>query len=78
MGPTDGGRVRSLVICCPLDEARESDRFSYVAGVQVASLDDIPRGMTGVQVPAARYAVFSHVHGIGPAKLEALRGLVTV
>ncbi len=58
---------------CPADEARESDRFTYVAAVRVADLDDIPRGMTGVQVPAARYAVFCHAHGIGPALVRTMR-----
>lgn len=70
------GRLNPAVtygICCPLEDARESDRFSYVAGVQVGSLEEIPRGMTGVQVPAARYAVFGHVHGIGPALVRTMR-----
>lgn len=70
------GRIGNDVnygICCPLEDARESDRFTYIAAVRVGSLDDIPRGMTGVQVPAARYAVFGHAHGIGPALVRTMR-----
>ena len=60
-------------ICCPLEEARESDRFSYIAAVQVTDLVDLPAGMTGVNVPAHRCAVFSHQHGIGPALARTFR-----
>ena len=34
--------------------------FSYVAGVEVSSLDDVPEGMVSRTIPASKYAVFTH------------------
>lgn len=34
--------------------------FSYIAGIEVTSLDDIPEGMAGRTIPASKYAVFTH------------------
>jgi AraC family transcriptional regulator len=41
-------------------EVREDGAFSYVAGFQVQQAKDIPEGMVVKQVPAAKYAVFTH------------------
>ncbi len=69
------GRVgtHTYGICCPLEDVRECDRFSYVAAVQVRSLAAIPDGMTGVSMPASRCAVFSHTLGLGPALQQTMR-----
>lgn len=34
--------------------------FSYIAGIEVISLDEIPEGLVGRTIPAAKYAVFTH------------------
>lgn len=60
-------------ICFPLERERDCDRFGYVAAVKVGSLAEVPEGMTGVTVPAARYAVFSHTSGLGPALGRTMR-----
>lgn len=45
----------------------DSNGFSYIAGQEVSSLDDIPQGMAGKVVLAAKYAVYTHI-----GSLEAL------
>lgn len=35
-------------------------KYYYMAGLEVDSLDEIPEGMTGKEIPAAHYAVFSY------------------
>lgn len=49
----------TLGVC---SELRADGAFSYVAGFEVDSAEDIPQGMVAKQLPAARYAVFTH-HG---------------
>jgi len=47
----------------------EFPKFYYLASVEVEELNDIPAGMTGKEVPAANYAVFTHhgpITGIAP------------
>jgi AraC family transcriptional regulator len=44
-------------VCCNGDGA---GNFEYIAGVEVASFDDIPAEFSRVRIPARRYAVFSH------------------
>lgn len=34
--------------------------YDYLAGVEVADLSGLPAGMTGLRLPARRYAVFEH------------------
>ena len=34
--------------------------FSYIAGQEVSDMDDIPEGMAGKVIPAAKYAVYTH------------------
>jgi AraC family transcriptional regulator len=38
----------------------ETGNFEYVAGVEVASFDGVPKELTRVRIPAQRYAVFRH------------------
>ncbi|HNY11493.1 MAG TPA: effector binding domain-containing protein [Candidatus Wallbacteria bacterium] len=38
------------------------DAFSYISGIEVKSLDAIPKGMAGRKVAPSKYAVFTH-HG---------------
>lgn len=45
--------------------AAESERFTYIAGVEVETLEAIPDGMTGVDMPACTYAVFAYNGGLG-------------
>ncbi len=64
-----GNRVGSATygICClPEEGPRDPENFTYLAAVAVADLDSIPAGMTGVEVPARDYAVFTYDGGIGP------------
>lgn len=37
--------------------------FTYMAGVEVTSLDDVPDGMEGWEIPEQKYAVFTHTLG---------------
>ena len=45
-------------VCIPKDP--DSDEFTYLAAVCVASADDLPAEFTVVEIPASRYAVFTH------------------
>jgi predicted transcriptional regulator YdeE/DNA-binding transcriptional MerR regulator len=38
----------------------DGERFSYMAGVRVDSVDDVPEGLEAKLVPAQTYAVFTH------------------
>lgn len=44
-------------VCCNGDGA---GNFEYIAGVEIASFDDLPAEFSRVRVPARRYVVFSH------------------
>ncbi len=44
-------------VCCNADGA---GNFEYIAGVEVASFDDVPSEFARARIPAQRYAVFSH------------------
>jgi predicted transcriptional regulator YdeE len=61
-------------ICCPLEAAGDDqEKFTYVAAVAAAHLDDIPHGMVGIEVPDRDYEVFAYDGGIGPALPETVR-----
>lgn len=47
-------------VCSPVEEMTDDSEFSYIAGVEVSSIKEIPQGMTGKNVPANQYAVFTH------------------
>ena len=47
-------------VCSPCEDPQVID---YVAGLPVTSLEDIPQGMVGVEVPAQSYVVFE-AHGV--------------
>lgn len=47
---------------CSVVGTGKGECYSYIASREVSSLDDIPEGMTGIVVPACKYAVFTH-HG---------------
>lgn len=47
----------ALGVCCDM---QPDGSFSYIAGFQVDAATDIPDGMTAKQIPAAKYAVFTH------------------
>ena len=42
--------------------------FTYLIGCEVSSLDDIPAGMRGIEIPAAPYAVFT-AKGVFPQSM---------
>jgi len=44
-------------VCCNSDGA---GNFEYIAGVEVASFDDLPAEFRPVRIPRHRYAVFTH------------------
>ncbi|MGO4716893.1 AraC family transcriptional regulator [Bradyrhizobium sp. 2TAF24] len=44
-------------VCCNADG---TGNFDYIAGVEVASFDDLPAEFSRVRIPERRYAVFSH------------------
>ncbi len=39
----------------------EESPFEYIAGLEVENFDEIPKGMVTYVIPAAKYAVFTHV-----------------
>jgi AraC family transcriptional regulator len=45
---------------CTAAAAGDQDGLDYVAGVAVRSLDELPEGLSGLRVPARRYAIFEH------------------
>lgn len=53
-----------LGICMsnPNEEMTDTTPFTYLAGVEVSSADDIPQGMIAKMLPSSDYAVFEH-HG---------------
>ena len=53
----DGVGQSAYGICMSADD-REG--FDYVCGVEVTSLDELPEGLSGLRLPARRYAVFWH------------------
>jgi len=44
----------------PEIEIQEGDSFIYLAAVPVTSIDYVPEGMYACEIPANRYAVFTH------------------
>ncbi|MEW6641264.1 MAG: AraC family transcriptional regulator [Pseudomonadota bacterium] len=44
-------------VCCNSDG---DGNFDYIAGVEVASFDDLPKEFSRVRIPERRYAVFTH------------------
>ena len=54
-----GGRIDQHACYC-LCIAGAGDEFRYVAGVEVQPGTTVPAGMVAVDVPAQRYAVFTH------------------
>jgi len=50
----------SLGICEYVPKLTSESEFSYIASVEVSSLDEIPEGMVGQVVPSNKYAVFTH------------------
>jgi len=49
--------ITAYGICDNLDI--ESGQFDYIAGLGVDSIDEIPDGLVGVDIPAQEYAVFA-------------------
>ena len=59
LGHVPGGVGRSAYgICMRVGDDREG--FDYICGVQVKSLDELPEELSGLRLPARRYAVFEH------------------
>lgn len=49
-----------VVMGLPEEERSHPDEFHYIAGHEVASLDAVPDGMEGKEIPPATYAIFTH------------------
>jgi AraC family transcriptional regulator len=54
-------------ICFAASEGSNGE-FEYVASLKVDSEEDIPEGMVGRHIPAARYAVFTHIGSLDKLK----------
>jgi AraC family transcriptional regulator len=54
--PSQIGRT-AYGVCCNGDG---TGNFEYIAGMEVASFDDLPADFSRVRIPARRYAVFTH------------------
>jgi AraC family transcriptional regulator len=52
----------ALGICPPVDQRdfNEESEFEYIAGVIVSDYSDVPEGMMTYDIPAQKYAVFTH------------------
>ncbi len=55
---------------------RKEEYYSYIAGEQVSSLENIPAGMTGELIPAGNYAIFT-VNG-GPLPYKVIETIVYI
>ena len=53
-------REAAYGVCQNVPGAAEGE-FEYIAGLQVSKVEDVPAGMVMRQVPAHKYAVFTHV-----------------
>jgi AraC family transcriptional regulator len=60
IGNIPDGVGHSAYGVCTKAPANENDGFDYTVGVEVRSLDELPEGLTGLRLPARRYAVFWH------------------
>ncbi len=49
-----------LGLCEYMPELTDESQFCYVAGIEVSSLNNIPRGMFSKNIPRSKYAVFTH------------------
>lgn len=54
-------------------ETDETGQFTVIAGVEASSLQNVPEGMIGVKVPAARYLVFDANGELPSAIINAWR-----
>jgi AraC family transcriptional regulator len=71
----DPAHLAAYGIARALPNSEEGSLFEYLAGAEVASLDNLPQGMVGWKIPALTYAVLpAHdVAGIGPVNDYFLR-----
>jgi AraC family transcriptional regulator len=54
------GEIEHIVNCCGVcGKVEEDGAFQYVAGFEVSSVGDIPKGMVSWKVPEQKYAVFT-------------------
>jgi AraC family transcriptional regulator len=60
IGHVPGQQGSSAYGVCMAATDGSRDGFDYIAGVAVRSLDELPEELTGIRVPAHRYAVFRH------------------
>lgn len=68
------GEIRNLApkaeaygICMNVPGAQPGE-FEYVAGLEVTKVDDMPEGMVAREVPASKYAMFTHVGSLAELK----------
>jgi AraC family transcriptional regulator len=47
---------------------RDQDNFDYLAGVEVFDSAKLPEGLTSVNIPAQRYAIFPHCDHVSKLK----------
>ncbi|MEO8601910.1 MAG: GyrI-like domain-containing protein [bacterium] len=52
--------MHTLGLCVDADPGGEEAGFTYVAGVEVERLDQVPDGLMALTVPTNTYAVFTH------------------
>ena len=50
----------SYGLCVAPEDYESTGKFSYIAALGVSDLNSIPAGMVGKEIPAGRYAVFTH------------------
>jgi AraC family transcriptional regulator len=60
LGHIPGGVGESAYGICMSAAPDDREGFDYICGVAVKSLDELPEGLSGLRLPARRYAVFWH------------------
>ena len=71
--PNRVGSATYGMCCAPESSTDGNQGFAYVAGVQTDTLDAVPTGLVGLEVPARDYAVFTYAGGIGPTLPRTLQ-----
>jgi AraC family transcriptional regulator len=62
---TEAGVTYGVMYWRPESERSHPDELQYIAGARVGSQDEVPPGMTYLEVPAATYAIFTHRGPLG-------------
>ncbi|MCC6573996.1 MAG: effector binding domain-containing protein [Planctomycetes bacterium] len=63
-----GQQMYGLIYGSPMSERTHPDELNYIAAVEVSSLDGLPKGFVGREVPGGTYARATHAGLLGNLK----------